>query len=72
MKYTGVDSKIHSPGRLDPETEEKVNQAGIKLFRALGCKGFARIDMFLTPEKEIVFSEATLYRDSPRSAVSLR
>ena len=58
MKYTGVDSKIHSPGRLDPETEEKVNQAGIKLFRALGCKGFARIDMFLTPEKEIVFSEA--------------
>ena len=58
MKYTGVDSKIHSPGRLDPETEEKVNQAGIKLFRALGCKGFARIDMFLTPYKEIVFSEA--------------
>lgn len=57
MKYTGVDSKIHSPGRLDPETEERVKAAGQVLFRALGCKGFARIDMFLTPEGEIVFNE---------------
>lgn len=57
MKYTGVDSKIHSPGRLDPETEERVRDAGRVLFAALGCKGFARIDMFLTPEKEIVFNE---------------
>lgn len=57
MKYTGVDSKIHSPGRLDPETEKRINETGKILFRALGCKGFARIDMFLTPENEIVFSE---------------
>ena len=57
-KYTGVDSKIHSPGRLDPETEKRVNDTGRKLFRILGCKGFARIDMFLTPDKEIIFSEA--------------
>ncbi len=56
-KYTGVDSKIHSPGRLDPETEERVREAGRVLFKALGCKGFARIDMFLTPEKKIVFNE---------------
>ena len=57
MKYTGVDSKIHSPGRLDAETEKRINETGKVLFRALGCKGFARIDMFLTPEKEMVFSE---------------
>ena len=57
-KYTGVDSKIHSPGRIDPETEKRIQETGRALFRILGCRGFARIDMFLTPEKKIVFSEA--------------
>lgn len=56
-KYTGVDSKIHTPARIDAETEERIKEAGRTLFRALGCKGFARLDMFLTPEGKIVFNE---------------
>lgn len=56
-KYTGVDSKIHTPARIDAETEERIKDAGRVLFRALGCKGFARLDMFLTPEGRIVFNE---------------
>ncbi|MCI7147136.1 MAG: D-alanine--D-serine ligase VanG [Firmicutes bacterium] len=56
-KYTGVDSKIHTPARIDAETEERIKEAGRVLFRALGCKGFARLDMFLTPEGRIVFNE---------------
>lgn len=56
-KYTGIDSKIHSPARIDAETEERIKEAGKILFRALGCKGFARLDMFLTPEGKIVFNE---------------
>lgn len=56
-KYTGVDSKIHTPARIDSETEERIKEAGRVLFRALGCKGFARLDMFLTPEGKIVFNE---------------
>ena len=27
------------------------------MYRALGCSGFARVDMFLTPEGRIVFNE---------------
>lgn len=27
------------------------------LYKALGCRGFARVDMFLTPQGEIVFNE---------------
>lgn len=56
-KYTGVDSKIHTPARIDAETEERIKEAGRTLFRALGCSGYARLDMFLTPEGRIVFNE---------------
>lgn len=56
-KYQGIDSKIHCPGRIDPETEERIKNAGKVLFAALGCKGFARLDMFLTPDDRIVFNE---------------
>ena len=27
------------------------------IYRILGCTGFARVDMFYTPEQEIVFNE---------------
>ncbi len=56
-KYTGVDSKIHTPARIDSETEERIKETGLALFKALGCKGYARLDMFLTPEGKIVFNE---------------
>ncbi len=56
-KYTGVDSKIHTPARIDEKTEERIKEAGKTLFRALGCSGYARLDMFLTPEGKIVFNE---------------
>ena len=56
-KYTGVHSKIHTPARLDAATEERIKEAGRVLFKALGCEGYARIDMFLTPKGKIVFNE---------------
>ncbi|HBF6716299.1 TPA: D-alanine--(R)-lactate ligase, partial [Clostridioides difficile] len=27
------------------------------IYRTLGCSGFARVDMFLTPSGEIIFNE---------------
>ena len=27
------------------------------LYQALGCRGFARVDMFLTPAGDVVFNE---------------
>lgn len=56
-KYTGVDSKIHTPARIDNETEERIKDTAKVLYRALGCTGYARLDMFLTPEGQIVFNE---------------
>jgi D-alanine---D-serine ligase len=56
-KYTLKTSKIHMPARIDPDTALRVKKTAAKIYRTLGCRGFARVDMFLTPDKEIVFNE---------------
>ena len=56
-KYQLVTSKIHMPARIDAETEKRIQKAAVTIYKALGCSGFARVDMFLTPAGEIVFNE---------------
>ena len=56
-KYTLKTSSIHMPARIDSETAERIKETSKVIYHALGCQGFARVDMFLTPEKEIVFNE---------------
>ena len=57
-KYTLETSKIHTPARIDPESEQRVLEAGKKIYKALGCRGYARIDMFLKDDGDVVFLEA--------------
>ncbi len=56
-KYNSKTSKIYMPARIDGETEERIKEAAAVIYKALVCSGLARVDMFLTPEKEIVFNE---------------
>lgn len=56
-KYTLKTSKIHMPARISREDEKRIQEAAVKIYRALGCSGFARVDMFLTRSGEIVFNE---------------
>jgi D-alanine---D-serine ligase len=56
-KYTPKSSVIHMPARIDKKTSDQIRQTAVEIYRALGCSGFARIDLFLTPDKEIVFNE---------------
>lgn len=56
-KYTLKTSKIHMPARIDAETERRIRETAKVIYRALGCAGFARVDMFLTPDGEIIFNE---------------
>ncbi|PKM49285.1 MAG: hypothetical protein CVV02_16720 [Firmicutes bacterium HGW-Firmicutes-7] len=56
-KYTLKNSKIHMPARIDELTEKKVQETACVIYKTLGCSGFARVDMFLTPNNEIVFNE---------------
>lgn len=56
-KYTLQTSKIHMPARISPETAARVKQTAAIIYRTLACCGFARVDMFLTPNGEIIFNE---------------
>ncbi len=56
-KYTLKTSRIHMPARIGKETATRIKQTAATLYRALGCRGFARVDLFLTPEEAIVFNE---------------
>ncbi|HHZ03296.1 MAG TPA: D-alanine--D-alanine ligase [Tissierellia bacterium] len=56
-KYSQHNSKIHCPARISPELQTQAKEIALRTYRALGCRGMARIDMFLTPEKEIYLNE---------------
>ncbi|MCH1982537.1 D-alanine--D-serine ligase VanG [Ruminococcus sp. OA3] len=56
-KYTLKSSRIHMPARIDRQTEQKIQETAKIIYRTLGCSGFARVDMFLTPTGDIVFNE---------------
>lgn len=56
-KYTLKTSSIHMPARVDAAVERRIQETAQNIYRVLGCSGFARVDMFLTPEGEIVFNE---------------
>lgn len=56
-KYTLKTSKIYMPARIDAQTEKRIQETAVAIYRALGCSGFARIDMFYAASGEIVFNE---------------
>lgn len=56
-KYNLKTSKIHMPARLPAQEEKRVQEAAVTIYKALGCSGFARVDMFYTPSGKIVFNE---------------
>lgn len=56
-KYALTTSKIHLPARIDADTTNKVRETAMLIYRTLGCRGFARVDMFLTDNGNVVFNE---------------
>ena len=56
-KYTLETSAIHVPARIPVEQRERVKANAKRIYRALGCQGFARVDQFLTPDGKLIFNE---------------
>ena len=56
-KYTLETSAIHCPARIPPAKAAEIQETARRIYRALDCRVFARVDLFLTPEGEIVFNE---------------
>ena len=56
-KYTLKTAAIHVPARIAADKAQEIKEAAKRIYKALDCSGFARVDLFLTPEGEVVFNE---------------
>lgn len=56
-KYVSDASSYYIPARLPDEKTRLVRKNAERIFRALDCRGFSRVDFFFTPEGEFVFNE---------------
>jgi len=57
QKYTLEATEIHVPARISANKTQEIKDIAKKIYKALACTGFARVDMFLTPSGEIYFNE---------------
>jgi D-alanine-D-alanine ligase len=51
-KYTDGMAEHIFPARLAPELYEKAQQVGLKAHQCLGCSGYSRVDLLVTPTGE--------------------
>lgn len=49
--------KIKIPALIDPYIQIQIQKMAIQTFQVLACKGFARVDFFLTKNNEILINE---------------
>lgn len=57
-KYSLETSSIHVPARIPAPDRERVQELARRVFRALGCRGFARVDFFRAADGRLLFNEA--------------
>lgn len=57
-KYDNVASLLHIPALVPEETRKEVAAQAKKVFKALGCTGFSRVDFFVTKKDgKVLFNE---------------
>lgn len=57
-KYISTASRTEIPADIPYGSAEKLREAAMEVYKALGCKGLSRVDFFLTREgDEVVFNE---------------
>lgn len=66
-KYADGGADEICPAPLDPDTAGLVQKTAIAAHEALGCEGFSRTDLFLTPRGAIVLEVNTIPGMTPNS-----
>lgn len=46
-------TRLHIPARITPAAEERVRALAIRMYQAMGCEGYARVDFFVRGEEVI-------------------
>lgn len=56
-KYKADTARIHVPARISPLKAREVQETALEIYRALGCRGLSRVDLFLMADGTLVFNE---------------
>ncbi|MBV8045620.1 MAG: D-alanine--D-alanine ligase [Paludibacterium sp.] len=57
-KYINADgARVVAPADLPGDVQARVQAIAVQAFQTLDCRGMARVDVFLTPEGEVVINE---------------
>lgn len=57
-KYVDADPvRLDAPASLPPGVEEQVREVAVRAFEAIGAEGIARVDVFVTPDEQVVLNE---------------
>jgi D-alanine-D-alanine ligase len=76
-KYTPGECEFIIPAELDDQTTARVQELALQAHRALGCFGFSRVDLRVTPENEPYLLEVntlpgmTNTSDLPKAAAAI-
>ncbi len=55
-KYLGS-SRLIIPAEVDPHVDQRVRALAAEAYRAIGCRGLARVDFFLTATGQVLLNE---------------
>lgn len=69
-KYGG-DARVRIPAALTAAEQEELERAALVVFDALGCRGLARVDFFVTADGPVLNEVNTVPGMTPGSAVPL-
>ncbi len=50
-------AQVVVPANLTPEVNDRIREIAVQAYQTLGCAGMARVDVFLTPENEVIINE---------------
>ena len=56
-KYLTDTSTAYIPARISGDLQERIREAAVRVFRAVGCQGLSRVDFFATEDERLVFNE---------------
>ena len=56
-KYITDTSTAYIPARIPEDLQNRIREAAVRVFRAVGCQGLSRVDFFATEDDRLVFNE---------------
>ena len=56
-KYITDTSTAYIPARISQDLQDRIREAAVRVFKAVGCQGLSRVDFFATEDGRLVFNE---------------